>query len=182
MAERTPNRYQLPLISMVGAMVVVLAFIAVGRVWRAVTHSDRGVAVQAVDYQGWLKSAKQDGRLHGFAPSALPDGWRATSAAYTPGTAPHWHLGVLTADEQYVGLDESLAPLDDMVDSYLSDSAKRGKDVTVDGIVWQTWTDSQGDYALARTLKAPKGKYPEHVLVGGSAAPTQVRSYAASLR
>ena len=182
MAERTPNRYQLPLISMVGAMVVVLAFIAVGRIWRAVTHSDRGVEVQTVDYQGWLKSAKQDGRLHAYAPGSLPDGWRATSAAYTPGVAPHWHLGVLTDDEQYVGIDESTAPLDDMIDSSLSDSAQRGEDVTVDGIVWQTWTDPRGDYALARSLKAPKGAFPEHVIVGGSASPTQVRTYVASLR
>ncbi|HEX7738148.1 MAG TPA: DUF4245 domain-containing protein [Marmoricola sp.] len=182
MAARTPNRYQLPLISMVGAMAVVLAFIAIGRIWRVATHSDQGVAVQTVDYQGWLKSAKQDGHLHAYAPHPMPKGWRATSASYVAGAVPRWHLGVLTDDKQYVGLDESLQPLTQMVDTYLSDNAKRGTDVTVDGVSWQTWTDSRGDYALARTFKAPKGKYPEHLLVGGSASPSQVRTYAAALR
>ena len=60
--------------------------------------------------------------------------------------------------------------------------AKRGADVTIAGQVWQSWTDTRGDYALARSFPAPKGKFPEQILVGGSATPTQIREYVASLR
>jgi len=180
--ERTPNRYQLPLISMVGAMIVVLAFISVGRIWRAVNHSDRATTQPTVDYSGWVRSAKQDGRLQVLVPSVVPSGWRATSASYDSGVVPHWHLGMLIEDKTYVGLDESLSPMDDMVSKYLSKGAKRGEVVTVRGQKWQSWTDTQGDYVLARSFAAPKGKLPEQILVGGSATPAQVRSYVASLR
>jgi len=179
--ERAPNRYQLPLISMVGAMLVVLAFISVGRIWRAANHSDQGTTQPTVDYSGWVRSAKQDGRLEVLVPSTVPAGWRATSASYDSGVVPHWHLGMLIKDKTYVGLDESLSPMADMVSKYLSNGAKRGDVVTIRGQKWQSWTDSRGDYVLARSFAAPKGKLPEQILVGGSATPTQVRAYVASL-
>lgn len=178
----TPNRYQLPLISMVGAMIVVIAFVSVGRIWRSATHADQALPVQTVPYQGWLKAARSDGRLHAFAPARLPRGWRSTSASYSAGTVPHWHLGLLTADRQYVGLDESLQSMSDLLSEYAGSGVTPGATVTVGGVAWRTWTDSRGDYLLGRQLKAPKGRFPENVLVGGSASPAQVRSYAASLR
>lgn len=177
-----PNRYQLPLISMVGAMVVVLAFISIGRIWRAVNHSDRATPVATVDYSGWVRAAKQDGRLKVLVPLTVPSGWRATSASYDSGVVPHWHLGMLIDNEQYVGLDESLSPMSDLVSTYLPGGAQKGAVVTIDGARWQSWTDRRGDYALARSFPAPKGKLPEHVLVGGSATPAQIKAYVASLR
>jgi hypothetical protein len=180
--QSTPNRYQLPLISMVGALLVVLALVAVDRVWQALNHNGDGVAVPTVDYSGWVRSAKQDGRLHVLVPSTVPSGWRATSASYDSGALPVWHLGMLVDEKAYVGLDESLMPMDDMVAKYLSAGAERGADVTVRGVVWHSWTDSRGDYALTRSFPAPKGRFPENVLVGGSAEPAQVREYVASLR
>jgi len=180
--ERTPNRYQLPLISMVGAMIVVLAFVSVGRIWRSISNSDKATPQPTVDYSGWVRAAKQDGRLKVLVPMTVPSGWRATSASYDSGAVPHWHLGMLIDNLTYVGLDESLQPMGDMVSSYLSSGAKRGADVTIAGQVWQSWTDTRGDYALARSFAAPKGKFPEQILVGGSATPTQIREYVASLR
>jgi len=167
---------------MVGAMIVVLAFISVGRIWRAVSNSDQATEQPTVDYTGWVRSAKQDGRLKVLVPMTVPSGWRATSASYDSGAVPHWHLGMLINDKTYVGLDESLMPMDDMVSSYLSSGAKRGAEVRIAGQVWQSWTDTRGDYALARSFPAPKGKFPEQVLVGGSASPSQIREYVASLR
>ena len=51
---------------------------------------------------------------------------------------------------------------------------KRGEDVTIGAEKWQTWTDSDGDYAVARALDGPKGA-EESVLVVGSAPERQVR-------
>ncbi len=180
--ERAPNRYQLPLISMVGAMVVVLAFISVGRIWRAVTDADQGTTQPTVDYSGWVRSAKQDGRLQVLVPTMVPPGWRATSASYDSGVVPRWHLGMLIKDKTYVGLDESLMPMSDMVSKYVGKGGKRGAKVTIGGQQWQSWTNDQGDYLLSRSFAAPKGKLPEQIFVGGSATPDQVRSYVASLR
>lgn len=182
MAEpSTPNRYQLPWISMVGAMLVVLAVVAVGRIGRAADHDDRSIAVQTVDYTGWLKAAKQDDRLQALAPRTLPAGWKSTSASYSSGMVPRWHLGVLTADQQYVGIDESLQTMSQLLGQVASDGVKKGGTVQIGGAAWATYTDSRGDYLLGRELKAPKGTFPEHILVGGSATHIEIEKYAGSL-
>lgn len=177
-----PNRYELPWTSMLGALAVVLGVVVVFVLWRAVNRDNEAVPPQTVDYRAWLSSVHSDGRLAGFAPGTLPDGWRPTSASYTSGPSPHWHLGVLTAAKQYVGLEEGLDPLSDQVDQYVDPAAKRGPDVRVGGRTWQTWTDAGGDYALVRQQRAPKGELPETVIVVGSASPDQIRAYAAALR
>jgi uncharacterized protein DUF4245 len=178
---RTPNRYELPWTSMVGALAVVIAVVAAFVVWRAVNRDNSVEPTPTVDYQSWLKAARSDGRLVGVAPTALPRGWRPTSARYDSGVSPHWHLGLLTAHRQYVGLEEGLDPLDDQVHRFVDDNASRGRDVVLDGVKWQTWTDSGGDYAVVRQQPAPKGDVQETVLVVGSASPAEVRSLAESL-
>jgi hypothetical protein len=167
---------------MIGALVVVVGVVAAFMVWRAVNRDNDGVQVQTVDYRSWLASVHSDGKLAGLAPGSLPDGWRATSASYTAGASPHWHLGVLTAGRQYLGLEEGLDPLLDQVHRYVDPAAKRGPDVTVADRTWQSWTDAGGDYALARQQPAPQGDVPESVVVVGSAPPAQVRAYVASLQ
>jgi hypothetical protein len=177
-----PNRYEVPWTGMLGALVVVIGVVAVFVVWRAVNRDNEGVPPQTVDYRPWLSSVHSDGRLVGWAPESLPKGWRATSATYTSGASPHWHLGVLTAAGQYVGVEEGLDPLEVQVHQYVDPAARRGPDVRLGGRAWQTWTDAGGDYAVARQLKAPAGTIPETLLVVGSATPREVRDYATSLR
>ncbi|WP_310964862.1 DUF4245 domain-containing protein [Nocardioides terrisoli] len=177
-----PNRYELPVSSMVGAMLVVLAVIGAFVAWRALNRDNEGVRTPTVDYSGWVRAGRTDGRLQIVVPTPMPKGWRATSASYTAGVSPHWHLGVLTSGNEYVGIEEGIASVGSMVHQYVDPNAQHGKPVTIHGVRWQTWTDSGGDYAVVRHLKAPKGTYPETLLVVGSAAPAQVRSYAASLR
>jgi hypothetical protein len=179
---RQPNRYELPWTSMLGALVVVVGVVAAFVVWRAVNRDNEPVPPETVDFTPWLASVHDDGKLHGFAPASMPAGWRATSASYTAGVSPHWHLGVLTGDGQYVGLEEGIDPLTDQVHRYVDPAAKRGPDVQVDGDLWQSWTDSGGDYALVRQQPAPTGGVPETVVVVGSASRSQLRAYAASLR
>lgn len=179
--SRTPNRYELPWVAMVGAMVVVLAAVGLVMGWRALNHDDAAVPVQTVDYHPWLRAARADGVLQALAPRRLPQGWRATSASYDSGTTPHWHLGMLTAENQYVGLDEEIAPRAQMVQQYVGGSPHRAGSLQIGGVSWQVWHNSRGDYGLVRELKARKGPLPETVVVDGSATPAQVRAYVASL-
>jgi hypothetical protein len=177
-----PNRYAGPWTGMVGALLVVVGVVVLFVVWRALNRDNDAVPPPTVDYQNWLSSVHADGRLAGLAPASLPAGWRPTSAQFGAGASPHWHLGVLTRDGQYVGLEEGLDPLADQVHQYVDDAARRGPDVRIGGRTWQTWTDAGGDYAVVRQQPAPKGTVPETVLVVGSAPPDQVRAFAASLR
>jgi hypothetical protein len=115
-----------------------------------------------------------------LAPDRLPLGWKATSATYTHGVSPTWHLGMLTDDTRYVGVEEASESIDDLVEEHVDENAQRGKDVTIGSLKWQTWTESDGDYAVARELEGPKGA-EESVLVVGSAPERQVRQLAGSL-
>ena len=71
---------------------------------------------------------------------------RAPSRPGTSGCSP--------TTGKYVGVEESRSSIEDLVTEHVDPDAERGKDVTIAGETWQTWTDAGGDYALAAPLKA----------------------------
>lgn len=168
--------------NMAGAMVAVLGVIALFIGLRALSSNNHPVSTPTVDYKGWLRSVHQEGRLHGYVPNTMPRHWRATSASYRPGADPHWHLGVLAPGGKYVGIEEGLDSPKTEVHQAVEGGVTPSKPVTFAGHRWKTWTGADGDYAVARRVRAPKGKRPETLLVVGTGSPAQVRSFAASLR
>lgn len=163
---------------MVGALVVVVLLVVGWVGFRA--SDDQPTPVRTVEWTPWVKAGRAEARLLLFAPAALPDGWRARSVRYTGGSQPTWRLGMLTDAGKYVGIEESLASGEDLVEQYIDDDAARGEDVTIAGQTWQTWTDDGGDYALVRSIEVDGRPY-ESVLVGGSAAPSEIRDFVATL-
>jgi hypothetical protein len=164
--------------AMVGALVVV---VVIGVVWVKIGGSDeKATPVRTVDWSAWVKAGRAEHQLTMYAPTALPDGWRATSVQYSGGVQPRWHLGLLTDAGRYVGIEESRGSPEDLAEQYVDQDAVRGEDVTVDGQTWQTWTDSGGDYALVRSIPVGGTAY-ESVLVGGSASAETVRSFVGTL-
>ena len=162
---------------MIGAMVVILLFIAGYVAFRAVIRQAPPSPVQAVSYRPEAAFARKQADFALVAPSALPAGWRATTVSFTPAPKQHWHLGVLTDKNRYVGLEQGKQPVSEMVKVYVDRAARRGAPVTVAGTQWQTWRDGSGDLALVRTSG------PVTTLVVGHDVPEpQVTAYAASLR
>ncbi|HEY6935257.1 MAG TPA: DUF4245 domain-containing protein [Marmoricola sp.] len=179
-AER-PGRYQRSPRGMLVALVVVVFAVAGFVGLRGLGRDSGAVPVQTVDYHGWVKSGRDDGKLLTLAPRQLPKGWRATSVDYATGTDPRWHLGVLTDQGRYIGLEESWASAAQMVQQYVDQNASRGKAVTIAGRHWQVWTDPGGDYAVVDTRPSPVRRHPETVLVVGDADPSVIRRFAGSL-
>jgi hypothetical protein len=178
MSQPASPRTQRSVAGMVGALIVV---VAIGVVWVKVGGSNQqATPIRTVDWAAWVKAGRADQQLMLFAPERLPAGWRATSVDYVSGSGAHWHLGILTDSAQYVGIEESHESTRDLATQYVDQDAVRGKDVTVSGQTWQTWTDSGGDYALVRSVEVGGRPY-ESVLVGGSAAESAIRSFAATL-
>jgi hypothetical protein len=173
-------RYQRSPGALVGALLVtvvaVLAFVA----FRALTSEDEPTPVRAVDYAAVAQGARADDELAVLAPPRLPLGWRATSATYTGGVSPTWHLGMLTDDNKYVGVEEARTSIKTLVEEHVDAAAKQGKEATIAGEKWQTWTDAGGDHAFARVVRGPGGTR-ESVLVVGSAPADAVRRLAGSL-
>jgi hypothetical protein len=157
-------------------VLAVLAFAA----FRGITRDNEPTPIRGVDYAASVRAASADKRLLVLAPDRLPPGWTATSATYTKGPSPSWHLGTLTDDREYVGVEEAASGIEDLVQEHVDVNAHRGRDVNIDGEKWQTWTDSGGDYAVTHTVKGRDGS-PQTVLVVGSAPDDQVRRLAESL-
>jgi hypothetical protein len=181
-APTSSPRYPRTSGGLIGAMVVtvlaVLAFVA----FRAVTRDNEATPVQAVDYSISLKAGRADKQLMVLAPEQLPAGWKATSATYTRGTKPAWHLGILTDKRNYVGIEESKSTVEDLATEHVDANAKQGKDVTIGGETWQTFTDAGGDYAVARTKKRKDGSTVESWMVVGTAPKQEIRDFAGSLK
>ncbi|MBO9524386.1 MAG: DUF4245 domain-containing protein [Nocardioidaceae bacterium] len=178
MSQQASPSSQRSFAGMIGALLVT---VVVGGGWYLLARGDQEPhPVKSVEYATWVSSGRADKKLVVLAPTTPPRGWKATSAKYDTGADPHWHLGLLDADGKYAGVEESAASTEDIVAEFVDENATRGKDVTIAGATWQTYTDSGGDYAVVRTLTAPGGGQ-ERVLVYGSASPSSVRLLAESL-
>ena len=165
---------------LVGAMLVTVLAVLAFAVFRGVTRDNAPVPVRTVDYAVGVKAARADGQLLVAAPPALPTGWKATSATYDRGASPTWHLGFLTEERRYVGVEESRSSIEELAQEHVDTAAERGRDVTIAGKTWQTWTDEGGDYAVARSLKAGGGT-AESWLVVGTAPEKDIRDFAGTL-
>ena len=174
------GRYQRSSGGLVGAMLVTISAVIAFAVFRSLTSDNEPTPVRAVDWTAAVQSARADDRLLVLAPDRLPLGWKATSATYTRGVSPTWHLGMLTDDSKYVGVEEARTSIKALVEEHVDTDAQRGKEVTIGAEWWQTWTDAGGDYAVARVVRGPGGD-EESVLVVGSAAAAEVRQLAGSL-
>jgi len=172
-------RYERSFGGLVGAMLVTVLAVVAFAAFRAVTSDKEPIAVRAVEYTTEVARAREDKQLVVLAPERLPLGWKATSATYRGGASATWHLGTLTDDRKYVGVEEARASIKDLVEEHVDTKAERGADVTIGGEAWQTWTDSGGDYAVARTLQG--AETVESVLVVGTAPEDEIREFAGSL-
>lgn len=145
-----PGRYQRSAGGMVGAMLVILLVIAAFWVFREAFRTTPHPRVPTVDYAATARAASDSASFDVLTPGSLPPRWRATSATYTPAPGEHWHLGVLTAQDRYLGLEQGAAGVAAMVEEYVDPEATRGGRVRVDGQSWTTYADAGGDHALAR--------------------------------
>ena len=174
------GRYQRSTGGLVGAMVVtVLAVLAVAAL-RSCTTDREPTPVRAVDYSAMMRAGRADDKLQVLAPPRLPAGWRATSAAYDTGSEPTWHLGLLTDKGTYIGVEEALGGVEDLVEEHVDPAAEQGEDVTIAGETWQSWRDAEGDYAVSRSLRVAGTTYESWVVVG-SASESSIRDFAGTL-
>ncbi|MFL6021953.1 MAG: DUF4245 family protein [Marmoricola sp.] len=166
---------------MMSGIIALAVALAAAILWYyAGKPSDDQQPVQTVEWKPWVKAGQADKKLLMVVPTALPSGWRATSASYQSGVSPAWHLGMLTAQGKFVGLDEGRDTIADLVERTVDKNAAKGADVQLGGVRWQTWTDDGGDYALVHTFDGPGGN-EENVIVYGSAPDGQIRSFLGSL-
>lgn len=144
-----PAKYQRSTGGLIGALIVSVVVVLGFVLLRDLGRSEVEAEVKEVDYQQVLEYTRDQVDFEPLAPATLPEGWRATSARMTPQPA-RWHLGVLTDQDRYIGLEQSRSSEANMVRRYVDAEAVEGDPVTIDGRTWNTWTDEGGDNALSR--------------------------------
>ena len=160
-----PGRYQRSISGGIGSIIVLVLVVLAFVFFRGAFRDNDAVETEPVDYLAVVGPAQESGFEIVYPPS-LPQGWRATSVDFDPGTRPAWGVGMLTDDDEFVGLRQEDADLDGLLDFYVDEEAVEGRAVNVDGAIvtrWQEWSDDGGDHAYAATI----GDY--EVLVYGQA-------------
>ena len=127
-------------IGVLGAIILVL--FAVGRLL-TVTPDE---PTRSVDYRSAVESSRTVADFELLAPDSLPKGWRATSVRFEPGS---WHLGVLTGDDDYVGLEQVEADPQRAVERFAKGS-RDGVKITLEGETWSLRTGPRADLTYLR--------------------------------
>lgn len=169
-------RYQRSVPGMIGAVIAVLGLIAA--VW-ALSQFQRGGSqnpAKTVDYTSELRVARSQAPFVVLAPSSEPKGWRATSVEWR-GAGPEvsWHLGFLTDDDEYVGLEQSNGRSEEFVGAHTRADQPQPP-VSIAGGQWEALRSKDGaENALVRV------EGPMTVLVTGTASPEQLQEFVESL-
>jgi hypothetical protein len=154
------------------ACFIVVAFLMI------VTWRPKQETVRAVEYTAQLEDAKKVAPwVRGPAP--MPAGWTATSVEFrTPEQSPStWHLGVVTNEKKYVGLEQS----DVTGKQFQADKLGRTSDdgtSTVAGVTWQrkTLLDRKDEHALVLVGSGVT------TIVTGNAGYPALEAFASALR
>ncbi|GAA3514626.1 hypothetical protein GCM10022234_06890 [Aeromicrobium panaciterrae] len=127
--------------------------------------------IKPIDYASTVKSARPAAQFELLAPTTLPKGWVATSARFTPET---WHLGVVTDDEEYIGLEQQKVDAKVLVAAYAKGSKTAGT-ASIGGTSWDVRTGPDGDVTFVRSEAGLT------TLVTGEASRAEVEAYVSSL-
>jgi hypothetical protein len=146
---------------------IILALFALGRFFTVAPDEP----TRTVDYQSAAQNSRKAATFELLAPRSLPEGWRATSVRFGKSS---WHLGVVTDDEKYVGLEQVKAEVGRAVERFAEGSSPKG-DAVVDGETWTLHTGPRDDLTFARR----DGDMT--VVVTGSASRAELERYIASL-
>lgn len=134
--------------------------------------------MKVIDYTGTLEQAREQAPYRVLAPEGLPAEWRATSARVespAPGVTT-WHVGFVTPQDEYAGLEQSDGPSADFVEEQTT-GAQRVGSLEVAGTSWETWAGGSRD---RRALVRRMGEVT--VVVTGSASYAELAELAGALR
>jgi hypothetical protein len=112
--------------------------------------------VREITYTQELAGAREKAAYPVVAPVGLDSGWRATSVRLTDEGDGRslWHMGWLSPEDNYVGLEQSDDGRDDLLEQLFQGTREDGSSL----VVGQTWErlrevgDDPADYALMRSV------------------------------
>ena len=151
-AGPAPSRRGNPALGDIVRSVLLLAVVLVLVGWIGGWFgTDAELVQEPVDYLAAAEGAADGATYRPLAPPELPDGWRATQATWDRGTE-HWHLGLLTGADEYVGVEQATGlDADDLLATY-ADGADPAGQVELASRRWRLFTDdAAGRTTLVRS-------------------------------
>ena len=124
--------------------LIVLGLYAFGKLFTQEPDSP----TPAVDYATIVDQVRPVAGFDVLAPPSLPKGWKANRASYD---IEGWHLGVLTDDEEYIGLDQAKVSVDRAVERF-ADGSKAAGTAEIDGETWSVRTGPEGRTTYVRQV------------------------------
>ncbi len=125
---------------LIGALIVSLGLIGAVGLMTFLQARDSGDPAPRYDYAGDLAAAREQAPFDVLAPTSLPSGWYATSGRWSgAGPEKQWHLGFLTSDARYVGLEQGNTVSTGFVQAN-TNADQPGDPVQINGQTWQTLT------------------------------------------
>lgn len=134
-AERRANQTVLNLVIALVASLAIVGFLVI------VVVRPTEVPREPVDYAAIAADAQRDVDVPLVAPERLPEGWTVNRAQLQTAAADGvvtWSLGIVTADDRYLAIDQGV----DANPSWVSDRVKgasAGPDVSVGGREWTSY-------------------------------------------
>jgi hypothetical protein len=122
--------------------LIVLALYGFGKFFTREPESP----TPAVDYATVVDQVRPVADFTVLAPPSLPKGWQANRAVYD---IEGWHLGVLTADEEYISLDQAEVGVDRAVTRF-ADGSKADGEAEIGGDTWSVRKGPEGRTTYVR--------------------------------
>ena len=127
-------------IAVLGA--IILTLFVVGRLVTITPDQP----TRAVDYKEAVESSRTVADFDLYAPRSLPQGWRATSVRFEENA---WHLGVVTDEDDYVGLEQVTDSTKRAIERFGEGSRALGQTV-IGGETWSLRTGPDDDLTYLR--------------------------------
>lgn len=167
MSARKPSTFADVLRTVLVFGVVLLGIALIGKVYTV----DPGEPKATVDPAGVVPGAARQAGTALWAPLTLPVGWHANAAEWRGDV---WHIGVITAAGDYIGLEQAKSSTRAAVREFAGGSRAAGQ-VNIGGHAWSRRTEADGDTVYVRRTGETT------ILVIGSAPPRQIERYISSL-
>jgi hypothetical protein len=122
--------------------LIVLALYGFGKLFT----QEPETPTPAVDYATIVDQVRPVADFEVLAPPSLPKGWKANRASFD---IEGWHLGVLTDDKDYIGLDQAKVSVDRAVERFADGSEADGT-ADIDGETWSVRKGPEGRTTYVR--------------------------------
>lgn len=174
--SETRSGYRSSMGGLLGALLASLTLLGVVVLPTLLRQSDADDPAPTRDYTADLAQARAQAPFDVLAPQQVPADWRATSARWL-GSGPEksWHLGFLTGDDEYVGLEQGNAVPQSFIEEK-TQASRPGSPLEIDGEPWQTLTDGDTETALVLSERNVT------TIVTGTAPESDLVAFADSLR